>query len=327
MNPGIPVIGYAAMGPKQLLVPYKFSRRTPNPLYVEIKIKYCGICHTDIHQVNAEWGPHGLFPMVPGHEIVGVVKNVGSKVSRFKPGDHAGIGCMIDSCGECEFCNQSLEQYCLVGANMTYNSKEKDNKTITQGGYSNCIVVTEAFVLRILLNLPLDATAPLLCAGITAYSPLVHWKTGPGKKVCVIGLGGLSHMALKFASALGAEVIIVSHSENKKDDAYKFGANYFYSSTNPNTFKILENYFDLIICTLSSDIDWNAFLRTLKVNGTMVMLGIPERPVPMAARSLVFGRKALSGSLIGGIAETQEMLNFCADKTSFAMLRWYPSKM
>ena len=310
----IPTVAYAAMGPKQALVPFKFSRRAPGPKDVEIDIKYCGVCHSDIHQVNAEWGPNGLFPMVPGHEIVGIVKSVGAQVSRFKPGDRVGVGCMIDSCRQCDYCKESLEQYCSVGANFTYNGKEKDGTTITQGGYSSSIVVTEDFVLRIPANLSLDAAAPLLCAGITTYSPLAHWKAGPGKKVAIVGLGGLGHMALKFASAMGADVTMLSHSDKKKDDAIKFGAKQFYATSDPTTFQKLKNHFDLIICTVSSDIDWSAYLGTLKVDGAMVLLGVPEKPVPLSAGPLIFGRRSLAGSLIGGIAETQKMLDFCGEK-------------
>ncbi|MBN8550822.1 MAG: NAD(P)-dependent alcohol dehydrogenase [Deltaproteobacteria bacterium] len=302
--------GYAAKTVKAALAPFTFERRAPRDQDVAIEIKYCGICHSDIHQARDEWGG-STFPMVPGHEIAGVVTAVGSKVTKFKVGDPVGVGCMVDSCRTCAHCEQGLEQYCLGGATFTYNSMERDGKTPTYGGYSDHVVVDESFVLHMPKNLPLDAAAPLLCAGITLYSPLMHWKAGPGKKVAILGLGGLGHMGVKIAKALGAEVTVLSHSARKEADAKNLGAHHFFATSDASTFETLKNHFDLIINTVSADIDWNQYLSLLKLDGSMVVVGVPEKPNAVSAFSIIAGRKNLSGSMIGGIQETQEMLDFC----------------
>jgi len=300
--------GYAAAKAKSPLSPFSFERREPRENDVLIDIKYCGICHSDIHQVRDEWG-EGIFPMVPGHEIGGVVAAVGDKVSKFKVGDKVGVGCFVDSCRDCRQCEEGLEPYC-EGTVFTYNSRERDG-TPTYGGYADKIVVNEDYVLRIPNNLPLDAAAPLLCAGITLYSPLMHWQAGPGKKVGIIGLGGLGHMGVKLGHALGAEITVLSQSLKKKDDGKRLGADHYYATSDPETFVKLKGYFDLILNTVSADIDWNQYLDLLRVDGSMVLLGIPEKQVPMGAGSLIRGRRSLAGSMIGGIRETQEMLDFC----------------
>jgi alcohol dehydrogenase (NADP+) len=303
-------IGYAAAAAKAPLAPFSFERRDPKEHDVAIDIKYCGICHTDVHLTRDEWGG-AKFPMVPGHEIVGVVTAVGAHVAKFKPGDRVGVGCMVDSCRVCEHCEQDLEQYCLNGTSFTYNGTEQDKTTVTQGGYSDKIVVDENYVLRVPDNLPLDAAAPLLCAGITLYSPLRHWQAGPGKKVAILGLGGLGHMGVKLAHAMGAEVTVLSHSTRKQEDAKRLGADHFFATSDPETFKKLANSFDLIICTVGTGIDWNQYLNLLKLDSAMVIVGVPETPVPVGAFPLVGMRRSLAGSLIGGIKETQEMLDFC----------------
>jgi uncharacterized zinc-type alcohol dehydrogenase-like protein len=303
-------LGYAAKSATTPLVPFTFERREPGAHDVAIDIKFCGICHSDIHQARDEWGG-ATFPMVPGHEIAGVVTRVGPKVTKYKVGDHVGVGCFVDSCRTCSSCKQGLEQFCQEGMTGTYNSLERDGKTPTYGGYSNHIVVNESYVLRIPANIPLDKAAPLLCAGITLYSPLRHWNCGPGKKVAIIGLGGLGHMGVKIAHAMGAEVTVLSQSLKKQADGKKLGADHYYATSDESTFKKLARTFDLIINTVSADLDWNAYLSLLKVDGTMVVVGIPEKPQPVHAFPLVMGRRSLAGSLIGGIAETQEMLDFC----------------
>jgi uncharacterized zinc-type alcohol dehydrogenase-like protein len=249
--------------------------------------------------------------MVPGHEITGIVSKIGPKVTRYKIGDKVGVGCFVNSCRKCDACKKNLEQYCTDGMVTTYNGTEKDG-TATQGGYSNRIVVDENYVLRIPDSLPLDKAAPLLCAGITLYSPLMHWKAGPGKKVAVIGLGGIGHMGVKIAHALGAEVTVLSQSLRKQEDGKKLGADHFYATSDPETFEKLKGYFDLIINTVSAEIDWNAYLELLALDGSMVVVGIPEKQTSVGAFPLVAGRRSLAGSLIGGIKETQEMLDFCA---------------
>ncbi len=300
---------YAAFSATKPLGPFEFNRREIGDNDVAIDIKYCGVCHSDIHQVRNEWS-NSKFPMVPGHEITGIVTSVGKKVKNFKKGDKAGVGCLVDSCNECRECKDGLEQYCPSPV-FTYNSVEKDGKTPTHGGYSTKIVVNEHFVLRIPNNLALDAAAPLLCAGITTYSPLRHWKTSPGKKVAVIGLGGLGHMAVKLAHAMGAEVSVLSHSAKKQSDAKRLGADNFYDTSNPQNFEKLTKHFDLILNTVSVELDWNKYLSLLSRDGSLVLLGVPSNPVKVAAGSLIFGRRHLAGSLIGGLKETQEMLDFC----------------
>jgi uncharacterized zinc-type alcohol dehydrogenase-like protein len=250
--------------------------------------------------------------MVPGHEIAGVVRSVGSKVTKYKVGDHVGVGCMIDSCRHCESCKQDLEQYCNEGATYTYNSYERGTRTIAQGGYSNVIVVNQDFVVRIPSSLPLDKAAPLLCAGITLYSPLKHWHAGPGKKVAILGLGGLGHMGVKIARALGAEVTVLSHSDKKREDALKMGAHHFVNTQNKDVFKKHAEEFDLIINTVSADINMNDYFGLLKLDASLVVVGIPDRPLSIHPFPLVAKRRNYSGSLIGGIKETQEMLDFCA---------------
>lgn len=307
----IQVIGYAATNAKAVLSPHIFDRREPRDYDVVVDIKYCGICHTDIHQVNDEWGG-SIFPMVPGHEIVGIVSQVGTKVTRYKIGDRVGVGCFVDSCRMCDPCRKGFQQYCVNGMVTTYNGLERDGKTPTHGGYSNKIVVDENYVLKIPDNLPLDRAAPLLCAGITLYSPLKHWQASPGKKVGIVGLGGLGHMGVKIAHALGAEVTIMSHSLKKQEDGKKLGADYFYATSEPETFEKLKGYFDLIISTVSTDLDLNQYLNLLKLDGVMVQVGLPEKDVLVSFFSLISTRRSLAGSLIGGIPETQEMLDFCS---------------
>jgi uncharacterized zinc-type alcohol dehydrogenase-like protein len=303
-------LGYAAKSAKTPLVPFSFNRRSPGPHDIAIDIKFSGICHSDIHQARDEWGG-SIFPMVPGHEIAGVVTSVGGSVSKFKPGDRVGVGCFVDSCRKCHSCSNGEEQYCQEGMTGTYNSYERDGKTPTYGGYSNHIVVDENYVLRMPENIPLDKGAPLLCAGITLYSPLRHWECGPGKKVAIVGLGGLGHMGVKIASAMGAEVTVLSQSMKKQADGLKMGAKHFFATSDESTFKKLAGSFDLIINTVSADIDLNAYLSLLKINGHMVLVGVPEKPMMIHPFPLIMGRRSLAGSLIGGIRETQEMLDFC----------------
>lgn len=304
-----PVKSYAAQSADKPLAPFSFSRRALRPKDVLVDIKYCGICHSDIHQVRNEWS-NSKYPMVPGHEIAGIVAEVGASVKKFKKGDRVGVGCMVDSCRNCPECKDGEEQYCPAPV-FTYNGFEEDGKTLTQGGYSTRMVVDEDFVLRLPEQLPLEALAPLLCAGITTYSPLKHWNAGPGKKVGVIGLGGLGHMAVKLANAMKADVAVLSRTRNKEADAKRLGAKSYYAVNEPKTLENLARTFDLLICTVSSNIDWNQYLATLKRNGTMVVLGAPPKPQPVAPFNLIFGRHCLAGSLIGGIRETQEMLDFC----------------
>jgi uncharacterized zinc-type alcohol dehydrogenase-like protein len=303
---------YAATSATAPLEPFQVERRAVGPHDVQIEIAYCGICHSDLHQVRDEWGG-SKYPMVPGHEIVGKVTAVGAHVQGFKAGDLAGVGCMVDSCRTCPSCQRKLEQFCEKGAAFTYNGTEMDRKTPTFGGYSSSIVTDEAFVLKISPKLDLAAAAPLLCAGITTYSPLRHWKTKPGDKVGVVGLGGLGHMAVKIAAAMGAEVTMLSTSKSKEADARKLGAHHFGLTSEDGTFKRLAGQFDLLIDTISAPHDYNKYLGLLRVEGAMVLLGVPPEPTPVAATSLIFGRRTLSGSLIGGIQETQEMLDFCAE--------------
>jgi uncharacterized zinc-type alcohol dehydrogenase-like protein len=316
INKDLPMIkakGYAAFSPTTPLAPYTFERRDPKEHDVVIDIKFSGICHSDIHMARDEWKFGSMYPMVPGHEIAGVVSAVGSKVTKYKIGDHVGVGCMVDSCRTCAHCKQELEQYCLEGNTLTYSAPERDGSGITQGGYSNVIVTNEDFVLKIPDSLPLDKAAPLLCAGITLYSPLVHWKAGPGKKVGILGLGGLGHIGVKIASALGAEVTVISHSDKKRDDAMKFGAHRFLSTKNADVFQENAGYFDLIINTVSSaDLDMAALFGLLKLDGSLVNVGAPDKPLSINVFSLILMRRSFSGSAIGSIKETQEMLNFCA---------------
>jgi uncharacterized zinc-type alcohol dehydrogenase-like protein len=307
----IQVNGFAVEKAKAPLAPYSFQRRAPSDHDVVIDIKYCGICHTDLHQVGNEWGG-SQFPLVPGHEITGIVSQVGHKVMKHNVGDKVGVGYFVDSCRKCEPCNNNLEQFCIEGVTATCTGIERGSKTPSQGGYSNKIVVDENYVLKIPENLPLDKAAPLLCAGITLYSPLVHWKAGPGKRVAIIGLGGIGHMGVKIAHALGAEVTVLSHSLKKQEDGKKLGADYFYATSDDATFQKLKGYFDLIINTVTAEIDWNRYLELLKLDGTMVLVGVSEKQIPVGSFSLIAGRRSLAGSAVGGIKETQEMLNFCS---------------
>lgn len=304
--------GMAALKAKEALVPYSFERRDPKENDVVIDIQFCGICHSDIHMTKDEWGLGSPFPMVPGHEIAGVVRQIGSKVTKHKVGDRVGVGCMVDSCRECAHCKRDLENYCIPGSTLTYGSTLPDG-TITQGGYSNVIVVNEDFVLRIPDNLPLDKAAPLLCAGITTFSPLRHWNAGPGKKVGVMGLGGLGHMAVKIAAAMGADVTVLSHTESKREDALKLGAHNFLLTKTPEVFEQNALTFDLIINTVSSaEIDLGSYLSLLKLDATLVSVGAPDKPLSLHPFPLIMMRRNYAGSVIGSIMETQEMLDFCS---------------
>ncbi len=300
---------YGVLSAADALKPLQITRRDTGADDVAIDIAYCGVCHSDIHQARNEWG-NSLYPMVPGHEIVGTVTNVGAKVKRFKAGDKVGVGCLVDSCRECPDCKEGLEQFCSRPV-FTYNSLEKDNKTLAHGGYSTKIIVHQDFVLRIPKNLPLDKSAPLLCAGITTYSPLHHWHAGPGKRVAIIGLGGLGHMAVKIAHAMKAEVTVLTRTLAKKDDAVRLGASHVYATSDPKTFEKLSKHFDLIINTVSVKLDWGQYLGLLKRDGHMVLLGVPADAPQLHAFPLIMARRSLAGSLIGGIKETQEMLDFC----------------
>ena len=307
--PSIPA--YAAATAKSPLAPYTIERREPRANDVVIDIAYCGVCHSDIHQARDEWGG-SIFPMVPGHEIVGHVTALGSAATKFKVGDAVGVGCFVDSCRECGQCHAGEEQYCDNGMVATYNARDKDGAP-TYGGYSTRIVVDENYVLRIPDGVPLDRAAPLLCAGITTYSPMRHYGVKAGDRVAVVGLGGLGHMAVKFGVALGAHVTVLSTSESKRADALALGAHAFAATRDAETFKRLAGSFDFIIDSVSAPHDYNAYLGLLKVDGCMILLGVPDQPAPVSAFSLIMRRRKLAGSLIGGIAETQEMLDFCGE--------------
>ncbi|RRQ77642.1 alcohol dehydrogenase [Streptomyces griseofuscus] len=305
------VAAYAAPAAKAPLERTEIERRAVGEFDVLIDIKFAGICHSDIHQVREGWGK-ASFPMVPGHEIAGIVTEVGSGVTKYAVGDRVGVGCMVDSCRECDNCKAGLQQYCDRGPTWTYNDTGRDG-TPTYGGYSESVVVDENYVVRIPEGLSLDVAAPLLCAGITTYSPLKHWNVGPGKKVAVVGLGGLGHMGVKIAHALGAEVTVLSQSLRKKDDGLKLGADHYYATSDPQTFEDLKGTFDLILNTVSAPLDFSAFLSLLRTDGAMVNVGLPEEPVQITLQSLFGNRRSLSSSGIGGIPETQEMLDFCAE--------------
>src|SRR5690242_14681614 len=305
------VSAYAATSATSPLTKTTIERRDIGPHDVAFDIKFAGICHSDIHTVKSEWGPAN-YPVVPGHEIAGVVSAVGSEVTKYKVGDHVGVGCMVNSCGQCSSCQAGLEQYCKPGATFTYNSIDKDG-TPTQGGYSQAIVVNENFVVRIPDSLPLDKAAPLLCAGITLFSPLRHWNAGQGTRLAIIGLGGLGHMGVKLGAALGAEVSVLSQSLKKMEDGLRLGASNYYATSDGDTFKKLRNSFDLILNTVSANLKLDDYVGLLDVDGTLVELGIPEHPMEIGAFPLALARRSLSGSNIGGIAETQEMLDFCAE--------------
>lgn len=303
--------GYAAQNAETDLAPWNFERRDVGSQDIQIEIQYCGVCHSDLHQIKNDWFP-GVFPMVPGHEIVGIITKVGDHVKNFQVGDLAGVGCMVDSCQVCENCQDGLEQYCLEGSTQTYNNLGRDGIP-TYGGYSNNIVVREEFVLRISDKLPLAATAPLLCAGITTYSPLRYWKVGKGHKLAVLGLGGLGHMAVKFGAAFGAEVTVLSTAPSKEQAAKDLGAHHFIVTSDPAQLKSVRGAFDFILDTVSADHDINMYMSLLRTNGTHICVGVPSNPHMVQVFSLLGGRKSLAGSGIGGIPETQEMLDFCAE--------------
>jgi uncharacterized zinc-type alcohol dehydrogenase-like protein len=308
----IPANAYAAQSPTTPLTPFNFERREPGPNDVQIEILYCGVCHSDIHQVRDEWGG-SIYPMVPGHEIVGRVVKTGDKVTKFKAGDLAGVGCFVDSCRVCPNCQSGIEQYCEEGMVGTYNARERGTNLPTYGGYSTQIVVDEKYTLTISPKLPLEGVAPLLCAGITTYSPLRYLKVGKGHRVGVLGLGGLGHMGVKFAAAFGAEVTMLSTSPSKEADARRLGAHEFLLTTDPAAIKKKQNYFDFILNTVSAKHDYSQYLDLLRTNGTMIVVGVPPTPSEIPAFNLIMKRRSIMGSLIGGIKETQEMLDFCAE--------------
>jgi uncharacterized zinc-type alcohol dehydrogenase-like protein len=307
------VSAYAATSPTGPLAKTTIERRDVGPHDVAFDIKFAGICHSDIHTVRGEWGPAN-YPVVAGHELAGVVTEIGSEVTKFKVGDHVGVGCFVDSCRECDNCKAGLQQYCTGEGGMvgTYNAIGKDG-TPTYGGYSQATVVDENYVLNIPDSIPLDKAAPLLCAGITLYSPLHHWKAGPGQHVAIIGLGGLGHMGVKIAHAMGAEVTVLSQSLKKMEDGLRLGADHYYASSDPDTFTKLAGTFDLIINTVSANLDLGSYLGLLKTDGTLVEVGAPEKPMEVPFFALAAGRHSIAGSSIGGIPETQEMLDFCAE--------------
>jgi uncharacterized zinc-type alcohol dehydrogenase-like protein len=306
---------YAAHSPTGSLAPFTLPRRSPRPQDVQIEILYCGVCHSDLHQVRNEWNEvmPTVYPCVPGHEIVGRVLKVGKAVKKFKEGDIAAVGCMVDSCRVCTSCRAGMEQYCLNGFTLTYNFEDKILGGVTYGGYSDSIVVDEAYVLRVSNKLDPAGTAPLLCAGITTYSPLRHWKVGKGQKVGIVGLGGLGHMGVKFAHAFGAHVVLFTTSPNKSADAVRLGADEVVISKNDAEMQKHAGSFDFILDAVSADHDLNAYLQLLKVDGTMTLIGAPSKPAPVSAFNLLMRRRSLAGSGIGGIRETQEMLDFCAE--------------
>lgn len=304
------VRAYAATAADQPLGPTTVERRGVGERDVAIDIAYCGICHSDIHAARSEWGPTP-YPLVPGHEIAGIVTDVGPSVTKFAVGDRVGVGCLVDSCRECPACLAGEEQFCERGAVGTYAARGRDGR-VTQGGYSTAIVVDEAFVCGIPDGIGLDVAAPLLCAGITVFSPLRHWNAGPGKRVAVVGLGGLGHMGVKLAHAMGAEVTVLSQSLKKMEDGLRLGADHYYATGDPETFRALRNSFDLIVNTVSANLDISKYLGLLAVDGTLVELGLPERPIEVKAGALIRNRRSFAGSMIGGIAQTQEMLDFCA---------------
>lgn len=306
------VNAYAAPSATEPLVPVTIQRRDIGPKDVQIEIAYAGICHSDIHTVRGEWGPI-TYPQVVGHEIVGTVSEVGADVTKYRVGDLVGVGCMVNSCRECENCKAGFEQYSLNGNVQTYTGVDPADGTITQGGYSQAIVVDEDFVLRIPESLDVAKVAPLLCAGITTYSPLRHWNAGPGKRVAVVGMGGLGHMAVKIAHAMGAEVTVLSQTLSKKDDGLRLGADHYFATSDPETFAHLHDHFDLIVNTVSAPLDMQAYLRLLRLDGTLVNVGAPPEALPIQVFTLFSNRRSFAGSSIGGIRETQEMLDFCAE--------------
>jgi uncharacterized zinc-type alcohol dehydrogenase-like protein len=314
---------FAAQRAHDALTPFSFERREPGPHDVVIEISHCGVCHTDWHFVNNDFGM-SLYPMVPGHEIVGKVRRVGSEVKRFAVGDGAGVGCLVDSCRQCDACAQGLEQHCENGFTLTYSGLEQDGTTVTQGGYSTSIVVDERFALRVPETLAAERAAPLLCAGITTYSPLRRWKVGPGHKLAVVGLGGLGHMAVKFGYSFGAEVTVISTTATKEADARGLGASDFVLSTDPAQVARVANRFDFILDTLSASHDYGAYVGMLKSGGTLICLGLPAEPINVHSLNIVFSRRCIAGSLIGGLPETQEMLDYCAEHQISANVETIP---
>jgi len=308
----LPTRGYATQGPTSDLEPFSFERREPGPQDVLIEIQYCGVCHSDIHQARNEWG-NSIYPMVPGHEIVGRVARVGSSVTKFKEGDLAGVGCFVDSCRVCNNCKDGEEQYCENHLVATYNGTEKDEKTPTFGGYSSQIVVDEAYTLKVPDSLPLERVAPLLCAGITTYSPLRRFKVGEGQKVGVVGLGGLGHMGVKLAASMGAQVTVFSTSPSKEQDARELGAHDFVVTRDPQRLETLAGKYDFILDAVSAQHDINLYLNLLRREGVLALVGAPEKPLEVGAFPLLTNGRALAGSMIGGIRETQEMLDYCAE--------------
>lgn len=313
----IPAKAYAAQNAEAPLAPYQFERRDLRPDDVQIEILYCGVCHSDLHQVRNEWGG-SIYPMVPGHEIVGKVMAVGNEVSKFQPGDTVGVGVIIDSCNTCKNCKNNYEQYCEEGATGTYNAYERDGVTVAQGGYSNTIVTKEKFVLSVSNNLDLKAVAPLLCAGITTYSPLRFAGVKEGMKVAVVGLGGLGHLGVKFAVAFGAEVTVLSTSPGKEADARKLGATHFVVTKNTEELKKFKNYFDVILDAVSAPHDYSPYLKLLALEGKLMVVGLPSSDPSVSPFSLITNRRSITGSMIGSMKETQEMLDFCAAKNIVA---------
>ncbi len=302
---------YAAQTKTSPLLPFNFERREVGPTDIQMEILYCGICHSDIHQVRDEWGG-SIYPMVPGHEIVGRIIKVGGEVKNFKVGELAGIGCFVDSCRTCPSCLAHEEQYCDNGMVATYNGRDKEGNP-TYGGYSTQIVTDEKYTLHVSEKLAIEGVAPLLCAGITTYSPLRHWNIGKGHKVAIVGLGGLGHMGVKFAASFGADVTVLSTSPSKKEDALALGAHHFAVTKDADTLKKLKGTFDFILNTVSAQHDYNDYLNLLTLNGTMVVVGVPPQPSLVGAFNLIGKRRSLAGSLIGGIKQTQEMLDYCAE--------------
>ncbi len=310
---GYPTRAFAAYDAKTPLSPYEFERREIRPSDVKIEILYCGVCHSDLHQTRGEWG-NNLFPMVPGHEIIGKVTATGKSVTRYKTGDLVGVGVFIDSCRTCKNCQNGWENYCVEGMTGTYNGLERDGVTVAQGGYSTQIVVDEHYVFRIDERLDLKATAPLLCAGITTYSPLRYAKVGPGMKVGVLGLGGLGHMGVKFAASFGAEVTVLSTSPKKEEDAYRLGANHFLLTTDKSAMKAHADHFDVLLDAISADHDYSSYLDLLDLHGKLLVVGLPVHEPKVSPFSLISNRRSIIGSMVGGIRETQEMLDYCAEK-------------
>jgi len=321
----LPARGYATHGSKSKLEPFNFSRRDPGPNDVLLQIDYCGICHSDIHQARGEWG-NSTYPMVPGHEVTGHVTRVGARVTKFKVGDLVGVGCFVDSCRICSSCKDGLEQFCEQHLVFSYNCTERDGKTPTYGGYSDQMVVDENFVVRVPPTLPMAGPAPLLCAGITTYSPLKEFKVKPGDHVGVVGLGGLGHMGVKIAVAMGAEVTVFSTSPRKESDAKRLGASEFVVSTAPHAMKGVANRFNVILDTVSGSHDLNEYLNALRRDGTLVVVGVSVEPTPIATFPLILGRRRIAGSIIGGIRQTQEMLDFCGKHNIPADIEVIPIK-